>query len=83
MNKPGSGVTYNPFIYSDEMSMFKGGLRNVSSGYGRTILNQRSDPHNSHTHFDYQRGTIYHNRSNVHKRFFFTVLDGGVQKHFF
>ena len=81
MEKSGSGVTYFKTSKSDEMQLFKGGLRSVPYGQPRLEFG-RNFADNHHDVLDYERGTIIHTRSPVTKLFDYHFMYGGFYKQY-
>lgn len=82
MEKKGSGVTYYSQSHSDEMQLFKGGLRAPTSGQIRLELG-KDLVDNHHENMEYERGVIMHSRNPANKLLNFHYLYGGVQKYWF
>jgi hypothetical protein len=82
MEKKGSGVTYYKTSHSDEMQIFKGGLRAPTTGQIRLELG-KDQVDNHHEILEYERGTIMHSRNPNSRMLNFHYLYGGVQKYWF
>ena len=79
MNNSGSGVTSYTEFHSDEMRLFKGGLR---YGDSQLVINNQMADKRVHDKFSYSRGTIYHSRSPNNQFLAFHYMHGGVRKFF-
>lgn len=82
MEKQGSGVTYYSSSHSDEMQLFKGGLRAPTKGQIRLELG-KDLADNHHDTLEYERGVIMHSRNPANKLLNFHYLYGGTKKYFF
>ena len=82
METKGSGVTYYKTSHSDEMQIFKGGLRTPRSGQIRLELG-KDLVDNHHETLEYERGVIFHTRNPNNKLLNFHYLYGGLRKYWF
>ena len=81
MEKSGSGITYLKETHSDEMRVFRGGLKSTLMIQTFHERNKRN-AFNTHDFFRYGRGLVLHSRSRVHQYFNYHYMFGGFKKYF-
>ena len=80
MNKAGSGITSVNSFQSDEMRLFRGGLRNVPDGTNRMEIGKANNFWDGHDFLNYERGSISHSRSLFNQHFNYHYMYGGARK---
>eukprot|EP01017_Pseudomicrothorax_dubius_P027031 TRINITY_DN3069_c0_g1_i1.p1 TRINITY_DN3069_c0_g1~~TRINITY_DN3069_c0_g1_i1.p1 ORF type:complete len:130 (+),score=27.26 TRINITY_DN3069_c0_g1_i1:143-532(+) len=86
MNVKGGGISYVNDFHSDEMRLFRGGLRHIPHGQGKLLYDSTNNIRNYHDKMSYERGFISHSRSPSNQRVNFHFMHGGffkfvVQRH--
>mmetsp|Transcript_63965 Transcript_63965/g.74397 ORF Transcript_63965/g.74397 Transcript_63965/m.74397 type:complete len:130 (+) Transcript_63965:39-428(+) len=88
MNKKGGGIAYVNEFQSDEMRLFRGGLRHNGVMPSKLIKDTRDSVRNYHDKFSYERGFVQHSRSPANQYLAFHFMYGGfrtyvLQRHFY
>ena len=83
MNKDGGGITSLNSWRSEEIRIFRGGLRNVPNGFAMLETGKGTNVHNSHDNFSYRRGTVRHARSLFTQKFAYHFMFGGYRDYIF
>jgi len=81
MNVRGGGIAHINDFHSDEMRIFKAGLRHVPAGQGKLTYDTTNYVRNYHDKFSYERGFITHSRSLSNQYFNFHFMYGGFKKY--
>ena len=81
MNFPGSGISTITTSQSNEMRLFKGGLRHAINGADRLEAGKNSNLHDHHDKLNYERGTISRSRSVYNQFGKFQYFFGGAHNY--
>ena len=81
MNVKGGGISHVNDFTSDEMKLFRGGLRQVASGQNKLIYDTTAQVKNYHDKYSYERGFISHSRSPSNQYLNFHFMFGGFKKY--
>ena len=80
MNVKGGGVAYVNDFTSDEMRLFRGGLRHTGQNPGKLIYDTTNSVRNYHDKYSYERGFVTHSRSPSNQYTNFHFMYGGFKK---
>merc|ERR1712224_420915 len=80
MNKRGGGLTKVNDFQSDEMKLFRGGLRNTTDHSWKLIYDTPNTVRSLHDWLSYERGMISHSRSPHTQMMEFHHSYGGLYK---